>query len=153
MRKDFLKNADMAEWLGSRPVVTYVLTAAMVSAVYILRGALSPTLGNQALYLFLVPPVLLAGIFGGWGPGLFATGYSIALQILVTGDYRVLIDLGSPLFGVNVARTLTLLFSVFACLGSEATSNKPKLQPRQTRGTPLPVKPISSPFLIPCRRP
>ena len=37
---------------------------------------------DQALYLFLVPPVLVAGIVGGLGPGLLATAYATVLQHL-----------------------------------------------------------------------
>ena len=43
-------------WSDQRPVVAYLLTLGIVTAVYLLRAWLAPTLGNEALYLFLVPP-------------------------------------------------------------------------------------------------
>jgi two-component system sensor kinase FixL len=100
-------------WLSQRPVTTYVLTFGLVTLVYLLRAWLASTPGNQALYLFLVPPVLLAGIVGGLGPGLAATVYAMALQIFVAADFRSLIDVHGPVFFVNTARTLT-----FALVGA-----------------------------------
>ena len=48
----------------------YALALALVALAFALRAVLAAPLGNQALYLFLVPPVLLAGVFGGLGPGI-----------------------------------------------------------------------------------
>jgi len=95
------------DWLGQQSVVTYVLTLGLVTLVYLVRGWLAPTLGNQALYLFLVPPVLIAGIVGGLGPGLLSTLYAMTLQIFATGDIRLLTDVHGPLFVVDTARTVT----------------------------------------------
>lgn len=94
-------------WFNKHPLATYVLTLGLVTLVYGLRAWLAPTLGNQALYLFLVPPVLLAGIVGGLGPGVVATVYGTALQVAVTGDYRALIDVHGPMFEVEIARAVT----------------------------------------------
>jgi two-component system sensor kinase FixL len=94
-------------WLSQQPAMTYALTLALVTLVYVVRAWLAPTLGNQPLYLFLVPPVLIAGIVGGLGPGLVATIYAMALQIFVTGDFRTLSDIHGPLFVVDTARILT----------------------------------------------
>jgi two-component system sensor kinase FixL len=94
-------------WSNQRPAIIYLLTLGLVTAVFLLRAWLAPTLGNQALYLFLVPPVLIAGIVAGLGPGLVATAYAMVLQVFVTGDYRLLIDIGGPNFGVDVARAAT----------------------------------------------
>ncbi len=94
-------------WLHQRPVANYALTFGLVTLIYLLRAWFAPTLANQALYLFLVPPVLIAGIVGGLGPGLAATAYAMALQIFVTGDFRSLVDVNGPLFLVDVARSLT----------------------------------------------
>jgi two-component system, LuxR family, sensor kinase FixL len=90
----------------------YVLSLSLVAAVFILRAALAPTLGDQALYLFLVPPVLIAGVLGGWGPGLLATTLSLVLHLYATGEYVNLIHRGSPLFAAELARAMT-----FAALG------------------------------------
>jgi two-component system sensor kinase FixL len=90
----------------------YVLSLSLVAVVFILRAALAPTLGDQALYLFLVPPVLIAGVLGGWGPGLLATTLSLVLHLYATGEYVNLIHRGSPLFAAELARAVT-----FAALG------------------------------------
>src|SRR5262249_38138118 len=102
----------MRLWLDHRPGVSYALTLAILTLVFLLRSWLAPTLGNQALLLFLVPPVLLAGVVGGWGPGLMATAYAMALQLFVTGDFGSLIDVHAPLFAAAVARSIT-----FAVIG------------------------------------
>src|SRR5262245_39955386 len=99
-------------WTRRRPIATYGLTLALITLVFLIRAAFAPTLSDHALYLFLLPPVLLAGIVGGWGPGLLATGYSLALQLFATGDFRSLSDIHGPLFAVDLARTIT-----FAALG------------------------------------
>ena len=112
MGKDFLKNADLADWFEHHPAATYILTLAIVTSVHLVRDGLVPNLGNQALYLFLVPPILIAGTFGGWGPGLVATGYSMVLQLFVTDDFRAIFDIDGPLFGISMARA-----TVFALVG------------------------------------
>jgi two-component system sensor kinase FixL len=99
-------------WFKQQPVATYISTLSLVTLVFLVRAWAAPTLGNQALYLFLVPPVLIAGILGGLGPGLLATVYAIGLQVFVTGDLRSLVEVDGPLFVADVARTLT-----FAAVG------------------------------------
>jgi two-component system sensor kinase FixL len=104
------EKASPAPWytrLHQRPVANYALTFGLVTLIYLLRAWFAPTLANQALYLFLVPPVLIAGIVGGLGPGLVATAYAMALQIFVAGDFQSLVDLSGPLFIVDLARSLT----------------------------------------------
>lgn len=96
-------------WVSLSPFVVYTLALGLVTLVFILRVWLAPTLGNQALYLFLVPPVLIAGMIGGLWPGVMATAYATALQIFVTGDYRTLIDIHDPLFAVEMARSVTFV--------------------------------------------
>jgi len=97
----------MDYWLHRRPVLAYVLGIAVVTLVFAARAWAAPTLENQPLYLFLVLPVLVVGILGGWGPGLVATAYAIALQLFGSGDASTLIDIHRPLFAVDLARTLT----------------------------------------------
>src|SRR5215472_8319218 len=82
----------------------YALSLVLVAAAFVLRSLLAPTLGDQALYLFLVPPVLIAGVLGGWGPGLTATLLSVALHLYATAEYSNLIHPGSPLFAAELAR-------------------------------------------------
>jgi two-component system, LuxR family, sensor kinase FixL len=91
---------------------TYAWVGGLVLLAFVLRFALAPTLGNQALYLFLVPPVLIAGVLGGLGPGLFATATSLVLHLYSSGEYANLVAWGSPLFVAEVSRALT-----FAGLG------------------------------------
>jgi two-component system sensor kinase FixL len=98
--------------LVMQPATAYALGLGLVTLVFLVRAWLAPTLGNQALYLFLVPPVLIAGIVGGLGPGVVATGYATALQIFASGDYRSLIDIHGSNFAVEVARGVT-----FAAVG------------------------------------
>jgi two-component system, LuxR family, sensor kinase FixL len=96
-----------------RPLVVYSLTLGLVTLVFLLRAWWAPTLGNQALYLFLSPPVLIAGVLGGLGPGIVATSYATLLQLFVTGDYRTLLDLNGPLFVVDAARTIIFVLIGF----------------------------------------
>jgi two-component system sensor kinase FixL len=56
----------------------YVMSLVLVAIALVLRSLLAPTLSGQALYLFLLPPVLIAGVLGGMGPGLFATAASLS---------------------------------------------------------------------------
>ena len=72
----------------------------------------APTLAGQSLYLFLIPPVLIAGILGGLGPGLLATAASLVAHLYVTGEFRNLIDPQTPLFAAEVTRAV-----IFALLG------------------------------------
>src|SRR5690349_2092355 len=94
-------------WLHLHPAITYSGSLTLVLLIFVLRDWFAPTLGSQALYLFLVPPVLLAGILGGWGPGVLATLLAMSLQIFITGDYRTLAKMTGPLFAVDLARTIT----------------------------------------------
>ncbi len=90
----------------------YVLTFALVALAFALRSVLAAPLGNQALYLFLVPPVLLAGVVGGWGPGLVATVTCLLIHLYVTGEAAVLLRPDSPEFLGVTSRAAT-----FAVLG------------------------------------
>ena len=90
-----------------QPGMAYALALGLVAVVFIIRALLAPTLGNQALYLFLMPTVLIAGIIGGWGPGLLATLLSLVLHLYTTGEYSNLNSPGSPLFAAELARAVT----------------------------------------------
>src|SRR5262245_52249037 len=85
----------------------YLASLALVGIIFVLQPLFAPTLGNQALYLFLVPPVLIAGALGGIGPGLLATAVSLGLHLHGTGAYSNLIDSDSPLFAAEVSRAVT----------------------------------------------
>src|SRR5262245_12273281 len=85
----------------------YALALLLVACAFALRSLLAPSLGNQALYLFLVPPVLLAGVAGGWGPGLLATLASDVIHLYATGEYLDLMDPESPAFVAASSRAAT----------------------------------------------
>ena len=54
-------------------------------------------------FLFLIPGVLAAGVLGGWGPGLLATGLSLAFHLYAAGEYAGLLN---PLLGNVCCRHL-----------------------------------------------
>jgi two-component system sensor kinase FixL len=87
--------------------MAYALALGLVALVLGARTLLAPTLGNQALYLFLIPSVLIAGIVGGWGPGLVATFLSLILHLYLTGEYQNLFNRHSPLFAAELSRAVT----------------------------------------------
>ncbi len=103
-----------------QPIMAYALTLGLVAVVFvIIQTLLAPALGNQALYIFLMPPMLIAGFLGGWGPGLLATTLSLVLHLYGTGEFLNLINPSSPLFAGELARaaTFTLLGIGMAWLG------------------------------------
>ncbi len=76
-----------------------------ISAFYFFRFVLPCAFAAVgALYLFLVPPVLIAGVLGGWGPGLLATTLGLALHLYAAGEFSNLIHPDSPLFAAELAR-------------------------------------------------
>ena len=95
--------------LLQRSGVGYALAIGLVALVLLLRSTLAPTIDNQALYLFLTPSILIAGIGGGLGPGLLATFLALALHLSVTGAYANIADPHSPLFVSEVARASTFV--------------------------------------------
>jgi two-component system, LuxR family, sensor kinase FixL len=99
----------LAQILAQQEILQYLGSIALVSIAFFFRWALAPTLGNQALYLFLVPPVLIAGVLGGLGPGLLATALSLILHLYSSGEYANLTQWGSPLFVAEVSRALTFI--------------------------------------------
>jgi two-component system sensor kinase FixL len=91
----------------------YAFTLALVVLAFLLRALLAAPLGNPALYLFLVPPVLVAGVIGGWGPGLFATLACLVVHLVVTHEDAILLEPGSPDFLAVASRAAT-----FTALGA-----------------------------------
>jgi two-component system, LuxR family, sensor kinase FixL len=82
----------------------YVASLVLVAIAVVLRSLLAPTLGGQALYLFLLPPVLIAGVLGGMGPGLLATAVSLIFHLYVTGEFASLVHADSPFFAAELWR-------------------------------------------------
>jgi two-component system sensor kinase FixL len=100
-------------WRGlQRTDTAYAAAAVLVGLVISFRAIMAPQLGGHALYLFLVPPVLIVGIIGGWGPGVFAMLIGLTLHLYSTGEYATLLDPSAPSFAVDLARAVT-----FAALG------------------------------------
>lgn len=95
--------------LLQRPGASYALAVSLVVLVFVARSALAPTIENQALYLFLTPSVLIAGIVGGLGPGLLATFLALVLHLSTTSAYANLSNPHSPLFVSEVARASTFV--------------------------------------------
>jgi two-component system, LuxR family, sensor kinase FixL len=100
-----------------RPLITrslgqqgsnYVLSVVLVVLAIVLRTAVGPTLGAQALYLFLIPSVLVAGIVGGLGPGLLATFLALGLHLYSSGEYINLTP-GSAFFVEEASRGVTFV--------------------------------------------
>ena len=87
----------------------YAIAAVLIGAVIAFRALMAPQLGGHALYLFLVPPVLIVGIIGGWGPGLFAMLIGLVLHLYSTGEYATLLDPAAPSFAADLARAVTFV--------------------------------------------
>jgi two-component system sensor kinase FixL len=90
----------------------YAVSLALVVIAYMLWSLLSPILDHQALYLFLAPAVLVAGMLGGIGPGLVATALGLVLHLRATGEFYGLAHSDSPSFAAGLVRA-----AVFAGLG------------------------------------
>ncbi len=105
------KRSMFRSGLGPNAAI-YAASLALVMIAVILRSLLAPTLGGQALYLFLVPPVLIASFLGGIGPGLFATGLGVISHLYATGEFSNLARTDSPFFASELWRAVT-----FAALG------------------------------------
>ena len=80
----------------------YVVSLALVAIAFALRSQLAPTLSG--LYLFLLPPVLIAGVLGGMGPGLLATAVTLIFHLYVTGEFASLVHVDSPFFAAELWR-------------------------------------------------
>src|SRR4051812_4134067 len=82
----------------------YALAVDLVTFVFAVPALLGLGLSHQQFYLFWVPPVLIAGIVGGWGPGLLATGLSLVVHLYITGEYVEVFQPSSPNFSSSSAR-------------------------------------------------
>jgi len=87
--------------------VHYALATGLVAFVFAVLALMGSGLSNQQLYLFWVPPVLVAGSFGGWGPGLLATVLSLVVHLYVTGEYAEIFRPAAPNFASSLARAFT----------------------------------------------
>lgn len=81
---------------GSRPrevVLHYCLAAILVVAAQVARHLLDPIVGEQSVYLFFIPAVLIASAIGGFGPGSFATALGLVLGLSFVGGSMSRADL------------------------------------------------------------
>ncbi|HEY7229374.1 MAG TPA: PAS domain S-box protein [Pseudolabrys sp.] len=83
----------------------YALTLLLVATTIVTLLLLGPHFHEP--YLFLVPSTLIAGIIGGWGPGLMATGFGLALHLYFSADYATVTDTRSADFAVDLSRAVT----------------------------------------------
>ena len=83
----------------------YALALSLVAATIIALVVLGPQFHEP--YLLLVPSTLIAGIVGGWGAGLIATGLGLALHLYFTAEYATVIDPKSAGFAVDLTRAIT----------------------------------------------
>jgi two-component system, LuxR family, sensor kinase FixL len=99
----------VVERAAKHEVADYAFALALVAAAFIVRAAIGPMLGGHALYLFLVPSVLIAGVVGGWGPGLLATFLSLVVHLYASGEYFNLMHPGTLLYSAELFRGVTFV--------------------------------------------
>ncbi len=80
-----------AHWLDLAAPTTaratwYLVSAALAGAAYLIYLLSSAFTTTQADLVFMVPAVLVAGAFGGLGPGLLATALCVGLHLLPAAD-------------------------------------------------------------------
>ena len=92
-----------------RPALGYAVAALLVGVVITVRAAMGPQLGGHSLYIFLVPPVIIVGILGGWGPGVFAMLTGLGLHLYSTGEYATVLNPAARSFAADLARAVTFV--------------------------------------------
>jgi two-component system sensor kinase FixL len=113
-RAKLMKNQP---FFGSRPLQGYAIAVIAVAATFVVRLLLQPVLGEHPLLVMFVPAVLIASAWGGLGPGLVATGLSLAGAAAIalessglTTSYLVeiaafaAVGIGSAFFGERLQR-------------------------------------------------
>ena len=91
----------------ARPRTAYALAFGLVALVFLMLALVGPGFSSQQLYLFLVPPVLISGIIGGWGPGLLATFLGLVIHLYKSDEYLNLINTSASTFGIDLGRAIT----------------------------------------------
>jgi two-component system sensor kinase FixL len=74
------------ETAGRSRLLRYTAAPALVVLALALREALAPLLPGQTVFLYFVPPVLLAAWIGGLGPGLLATLLSLLSALFLIAN-------------------------------------------------------------------
>lgn len=110
---------------------TYVASLAPVAIFLLYQWLLAPTLGNQTLYLFLVPPVLIAGAFGGLCPGLIATALSLGLYLYATSAWSGLTEPGPLVSEISHGITFSVIGIGIAWFGKRLQNSRQQAAARE----------------------
>lgn len=89
--------------LGSwekRRISRYGIAPTVVALSLAVRALLLPILHDDTVFLYFVPAVLISAGIGGLGPGLLATGLSIAAALFVVSGERNAFDMTLVINGV-----------------------------------------------------
>ena len=103
------RNTSLRPWSWRRLTLAYGLGIGLVTAVFLLQLWLDRSLASQALYVFLLPCVILPGIIGGLAPGVLATAYAALLQLFATDHYRVLVEASGTPLAVEIVRLVVFI--------------------------------------------
>lgn len=87
--------------------LSYGLALGLVALAFAAQRSIGPPV--HASYLLLTPSILIAGIAGGWGPGVLATALSLAVHLYLSGSYASLADASSPNFAIDLAQAVTFI--------------------------------------------
>lgn len=79
---------DIKSLYREKPIGLWRYGVALIAVVLALAGRtlLTPDLHTEALFLYFIPPVLVASAFGGLVPGLLATVLSLGIAIVLLED-------------------------------------------------------------------
>lgn len=67
-------------------ILRYGVAPTVVALALAVRALLTPVLHDDAIFFYFVPPVLISAAIGGIGPGLLATGLSLAAALFALPD-------------------------------------------------------------------
>ncbi len=71
-------------------ILRYGVAPTLVAVALAVRALLSPILHDDAIFLYFLPPVLIAAGIGGLGPGLLATALSLAIAFFALTEPSVM---------------------------------------------------------------
>ena len=81
-----IENTRLSSGLERGAILRYGVAPTLVALALAARALLSTVIPNEAIFLYFMPPVLIAAGIGGLGPGLLATALSVAAVLLGLGD-------------------------------------------------------------------
>jgi len=68
-------------------ILRYGVAPTVVALALAARALLTPVLHDDAIFFYFVPPVLISAAIGGIGPGLLATGLSLAAALTISSKF------------------------------------------------------------------